>query len=366
MNPIDELRRYGQSLWLDYISRGMIRSGELKRLIEQAGITGLTSNPTLFERAIDETHDYDDALGRLAADHHLDARAVYESLSVEDVRAAADVLRSVYKRTGGADGYASIEVSPHLAHDSNGTVAEASRLWREIDRPNVMVKIPATREGVPAIEDALASGININITLIFSMRQYEAVAGAFLRGIERASSPARIASVASVFVSRIDTAVDRELEKIGTSEALGLRGRAAIANARLIYRRFREIFDSPRFAGLRARQVHAPRVLWGSTGTKNPAYSDVMYVEELIGPNTINTVPPATLRAFQEHGRSRGASAAEGWTEAESLLQRVQTVGVDLEAVLDKLESEGVAAFRSSLDKLLATLDRKRSLTLHA
>ena len=365
MNPIDELRRYGQSLWLDYISRGMIRSGELKRLIEQAGITGLTSNPTLFERAIDETHDYDDALRRLDADSHLDARAVYESLSVEDVRAAADALRPVYKRTGGADGYASIEVSPYLAHDSSATVAEASRLWHEIDRPNVMVKIPATREGIPAIEEALASGININITLIFSMRQYEAVADAFLRGIERLSSPARSASVASVFVSRIDTAVDRELEKIGTPEALALRGRAAIANARLIYRRFREIFDSPRFAGLRMRQVHAQRVLWGSTGTKNPEYSDVMYVEELIGPDTINTVPPATLRAFQEHGRTRGASAAEGWTKAESILKQVNAVGVDLEAVLDQLESEGVAAFRRSLDKLLATLERKRSLTLH-
>ena len=365
MNPIDELRRCGQSLWLDYISRGMIRSGELKRLIEQAGITGLTSNPTLFERAIDETHDYDDALRRLDADPRIDARAVYESLSVEDVRAAADALRPVYKRTGGADGYASIEVSPYLARDSNGTVAEASRLWHELDRPNVMVKIPATREGIPAIEAALASGININITLIFSMRQYEAVADAFLRGIERLSSPTRSASVASVFVSRIDTAVDRELEKIGTPEALALRGRAAIANARLIYRRFREIFDSPRFAGLRMRQVHAQRVLWGSTRTRNPGYSDVMYVEELIGPDTINTVPPATLRAFQEHGRIRGASAAEGWPEAESTLQQVQAVGVDLEAVLDKLQSEGVAAFGRSLDKLLATLERKRGLTLH-
>jgi transaldolase len=229
-----------------------------------------------------------------------------------------------------------------------------------------MVKIPATREGIPAIEEALASGININITLIFSMRQYDAVAGAFLRGIERLSSPTRSASVASVFVSRIDTAVDRELEKIGTPEALALRGRAAIANARLIYRRFREIFDSPRFAGLRMRQVHAQRVLWGSTGTKNPGYSDVMYVEELIGPDTINTVPPATLRAFQEHGRIRGASAAEGWTEAESILKQVDAVGVDLEAVLDNLESEGVAAFRRSLDKLLTTLERKRSLTIHA
>ena len=365
MNPIDELRRYGQSLWLDYISRGMIRSGELQRLIEQAGITGLTSNPTLFERAIDETHDYDDALRRHDADPHLDARAIYESLSFEDVQAAADALRPVYERTGGADGYASIEVSPYLAHDPDGTVAEASRLWHEIDRPNVMVKIPATREGIPAIEAALASGININVTLIFSMRQYEAVAGAFLRGIERLSSPARSASVASVFISRIDTAVDRELEKIGTPEALALRGRAAIANARLIYRRFREIFDSPRFASLRMRQVHAQRVLWGSTGTKNPEYSDVMYVEELIGPNTINTVPPATLRAFQEHGRTRGASAAEGWTKAESILKQVNAVGVDLEAVLDQLESEGVAAFRRSLDKLLATLERRRSLTLH-
>jgi len=361
MNPIEELRHGGQSLWLDYISRGMIRSGELKRLIEQCGITGLTSNPTLFERAIDETHDYDSAIESPAAAHPA-VRAVYESLSVEDVRNACDLLKPVYAATGGADGYASIEVSPFLAHDSKGSVAEASRLWREIGRPNAMIKIPATEEGFPAITEALAGGININVTLIFSMRQYEAVVDAFLRGIERAANPVPFASVASVFVSRVDTAVDRELGNIGTADALALRGRAAIANARLIYRRFREIFSSARFTALHARGVRPQRVLWGSTGTKNPAYPDLMYVEELVAPETINTVPPATLRALQDHGKIRGATAAEGWAEAESALQRIRGAGVDFDALLDRLESEGVAAFGRSLDTLLERLDHKRSV----
>ena len=364
MNSVDELRHCGQSLWLDYISRGMIRSGELKSLIEQSGITGLTSNPTLFERAIDETHDYDDAFEALAA-AHLDARSIYESLSVEDVRNACDLLKPVYERTGGADGYASIEVSPFLAHDSKGSVTEAARLWHEIGRPNAMVKIPATEEGIPAIAEALAKGININVTLIFSMRQYDAVVDGFLRGIERAANPTHIASVASVFVSRIDTAVDRELEKIGTPDALGLRGRAAIANARLIYRRYREIFDSARFAGLRARRIRPQRVLWGSTATKNPAYSDLRYVEELVSPETINTVPPATFHALQDHGQIRGATATEGWAEAESVLKRIRALGVDFDARLERLESDGVAAFGRSLDKLLETLDHKRSVAAH-
>ncbi|MCC6368604.1 MAG: transaldolase [Bryobacterales bacterium] len=364
MNPIEELRRRGQSLWLDYISRGMIRSGELKRLIEQSGITGLTSNPTLFERAIDDSNDYHDALESLAA-AHLDARSIYEALSVEDVRNTCDLLKPVYEATGGADGFASIEVSPFLAHDSKGSVAEASRLWREISRPNLMVKIPATEEGIPAIADALAEGININVTLIFSMRQYEAVADAFLRGIERAANPAGLASVASVFVSRIDTAVDRELENIGTPDALALRGRAAIANARLIYRRFREICSSPRFAALHARRIRPQRVLWGSTGTKNKAYPDLMYVEELVAPETINTVPPATLHALQDHGRIRGVTASEGWAEAESVLRRIRSVGVDFDALLDRLEADGVAAFGRSLDKLLERIDHKRSVAAH-
>lgn len=364
MNPVEGVRQAGQSLWLDYISRGLIRSGGLKRLIEQSGITGLTSNPTIFERAIDETNDYSDALERLAATQ-LDARSVYESLSVEDVRDACDLLKPVHENTGGADGYASIEVSPCLAHDSKGTVDEATRLWREIGRPNLMVKIPATNEGIPAIADSLARGININVTLIFSMRQYDAVVNAFLDGIGRAANPLQLASVASVFVSRVDTAVDRELEKIGTPAALALRGRAAIANARLIYRRFHETFTSSRFAALHDRGIRPQRVLWGSTGTKNPAYRDLMYVEELVAPETINTLPPATLRALEDHGRIRGATASEGWTEAESALQGIRGVGVNFDALLDKLESDGVASFSRSLEKLLKTIDHKRSIAAH-
>jgi len=257
-------------------------------------------------------------------------------------------------------------VSPFLAHDSKGTVVEAARLWHEIGRPNAMVKIPATKEGSPAIEEALAEGININITLIFSMRQYNAVVDAFFRGVERAPNPAGLASVASVFVSRLDTAVDHELENIGTPEALALQGKAAIANARLIYRRFREIFDSPRFTSLRARRIRPQRVLWGSTGAKNPAYPDLTYVEELIGPDTINTVPPKTLHALQDHGRIRGATVTDGWAEAESVLQRIRTFGVDFDAVLERLESEGVSAFGRSLEKLIETLDHKRPVAVHS
>lgn len=365
MKPVEQVRRHGQSLWLDYISRGMIRGGGFKRLIDGSGITGLTSNPAIFERAIDETHDYDQAIESLVA-LHLDSRAIYESLSVEDVRGACRLLQPVYERTGGADGYASIEVSPSLAHDAKTTIAEAARLWREVGRPNVMVKIPATSEGITAIEESLAAGVNINITLIFSMRQYNAVADAFLRGAARAANPASLASVASVFVSRIDTAVDRELEKIATPTALALRGKAAIANARLIYRRFREIVDSPAFAALRARHVRPQRVLWASTGTKNPAYGDLMYVEELVGPDTINTVPPATLHALEDHGRIRGATASQGWAEAESHLEQLRALGLDFDSILDQLEAAGVGAFGHSIDKLVEALDRKRAVAVHS
>jgi transaldolase len=290
-------------------------------MVEEDGLTGVTTNPTLFEKAIDGSHDYDEAFERLlAADTHIDAQTLYERLSVEDVQMAADVLRPVYDHFRGRDGFVSIEVSPYLAHDTQATIVEAQRLWNEVRRPNLMVKIPATQEGIPAIDALLSRGINVNITLIFSRRQYEAVMRAFLSGIENAPDPTRTVSVASVFVSRIDTIVDSLLERAGSPEALGLRGKIGIANAKLIYREFKSVFYSARFAGLRLRHVPVQRVLWGSTAAKNPAYSDVLYVEELIGPDTINTVPPATLNAFQDHGYVRGPTLEEEVTEAEAAL----------------------------------------------
>jgi transaldolase len=360
VTPFKQLGHYGQSIWLDHISRQIIYSGRLKRMVEEDGLTGVTTNPTLFEKAIDGSHDYDDAFERLlAADTHIDAQTLYERLSVEDVQMAADVLRPVYDHTRGRDGFVSIEVSPYLARDTQASIVEAQRLWDEVRRPNLMVKIPATEEGIPAIDALLASGINVNITLIFSRRQYEAVMRAFLSGIENAPDPTRTVSVASVFVSRLDTIVDSLLQQEGSPEALGLRGKIGIANAKLIYREFKSVFYSARFAGLRLRRVPVQRVLWGSTGAKNPAYSDVLYVEELIGPDTINTVPPATLDAFQDHGYVRGPTLEEEVTEAEAALHLLSTLGIDLNAVAEKLQADGVAAFAVSMDKLLATINQK-------
>jgi transaldolase len=355
-----QLGHYGQSIWLDYISRQIIYSGELKRMVEEDGLTGVTTNPTLFEKAIDGSHAYDRAFEHLlAVDSRIDAQTLYERLSIEDVQMAADVLRPVYDHTKGRDGFVSIEVSPYLAHDTQATIVEVQRLWNEVSRPNLMVKIPATEAGIPAIDALLASGINVNITLIFSRRQYEAVMRAFLSGIENAPDPTRTVSVASVFVSRIDTIVDSLLEQAGSPEALGLRGKIGIANAKLIYREFKSVFYSARFAGLRLRRVPVQRVLWGSTGAKNPAYSDVLYVEELIGPDTINTVPPATLYAFQDHGYVRGPTLEEEVTEAEAALKLLSTLGIDLNAIAEKLQADGVVAFAASMDKVLATINQK-------
>lgn len=363
MKPSEQLRHYGQSIWLDYISRQMIRNGELKRMIEEDGLTGVTTNPTLFEKAIDDGHDYDEAFERLlTADPHIEPQTLYERLSVEDVQMAADILRPVHEHTKGRDGFVSIEVSPYLAHDTERSIVEARRLWKEVNRPNLMVKIPATTESVPTIEALLADGINVNITLIFSRKHYDAVMRAFLSGIERAPDPTRTASVASVFVSRVDTMVDRVLEQAGSPEALGLRGKIGIANAKLIYREFKDVFYSARFAGQRLRRIRVQRVLWGSTGTKNPVYSDVLYVEELIGPDTINTVPPTTLRAFQDHGYVRGPTLEEEVAEAKAALHRLASLGIDLDAITEKLQADGVAAFAASMDKLLATIDKKSKM----
>src|SRR5512142_1567687 len=361
MNSLKELQQQGQSLWLDYIRRNLIRSGELERLVREDGIRGVTSNPTIFDKAIAGSTDYDEALrGLLAEEANADDGQLYERLAIEDIQMAADVLRTVYDETAGCDGYVSLEVSPHLAHDTAATIQEAKRLRETVGRPNLMIKVPATEEGIPAVEELIAGGVNVNITLMFSMRHYEAVARAYLRGLERCKAPDKVASVASFFVSRVDTLVDKTLEQLGTPEAEALRGKIAIANSKVVYRRFEEIFHGEGFAALKHRGAKVQRPLWASTGTKNPAYSDVLYVEQLVGPETVNTVPPDTLHAFRDHGRAAGATVKENLEQAERALAALQGLGIDLDGIAEKLQKDGVAAFAASFDQLMGALGKKR------
>lgn len=361
MNRLKELCHFGQSIWLDYVQRSLITSDELRRMVEEDGISGLTSNPTIFEKAIAGSKDYDERLQLIFNDNpRAEPRLLYELLAIEDIQMAADVLRPVYDQTGGADGLVSFEASPHLARDTQATLHEARRLWKAVARPNVMIKVPATPEGIPAVESLIAEGININITLMFSLNHYEAVAQAYLRGLGRCAVPQRVASVASFFVSRVDTVVDRALETIGTPTALALRGKIAIANSKLVYRRFQEIFYGEPFRSLSRKGARVQRPLWASTGTKNPQYSDVLYVEGLIGPDTVNTLPPATLDSFRDHGRATRATVKDGWAEAELSLAELKKVGIELEAITEKLQVDGVTAFATSYDQLLAALEAKR------
>ncbi len=365
MTGLADLLAQGQSPWLDYIRRSLLTSGELARMVQQDGITGVTINPTIFEKAIAGSHDYDDALrDLLARDPELTPAELYERLAVEDVRGAADVLRPVYDRTEGRDGFVSLEVAPGLAHDTPGTVAEARRLWAEVGRPNLFIKVPGTAEGVPAIEQLIADGINVNVTLLFSLDQYAAVAAAYLRGVARAPAPGRVASVASVFVSRIDTAVDRALAAIGGPAAASLEGTIGIANCRVVYARFRELFEGPAFAPLAQRGVRPQRVLWASTSTKNARYRDTMYVEELVGPETIDTIPPATLTAFEDHGTVRGNTLSPGLADARERLARAASLGIDLAKVTAELQTEGVGLFADSYGSLLRSLAEKKEALL--
>lgn len=369
MNPLKELRELGQSVWLDYIRRDLIRSGELKRLVEEDGIRGVTSNPTIFEKAITGSIDYDDALrALLAKDPKTDVGKLYERLAIEDIQMAADVLRAVYDNTGGADGYVSFEVSPHLAHDTQATISEAKRLRAAVDRPNVMIKVPATPEGIPAIEALIAEGVNVNITLMFSMSHYEAVARAYIRGLERCTNPARVASVASFFVSRVDTMVDRALETLATAQARAktLLGKIAIANSKMVYHRFLEIFHGEGFVALRQRGTRVQRPLWASTSTKNPAYSDVLYVENLIGAETVNTMPPETLHAFKDHGQVPGETVRDSLDDAAAALGWLKALGINFETITEKLQQDGVAAFAASFDQLLEALEKKRTAMVGA
>ncbi|NIN01484.1 MAG: transaldolase, partial [candidate division Zixibacteria bacterium] len=359
MNSIQEAQSLGQSIWLDFINRGLISSGRLKQLVDD-GLSGMTSNPTIFHKSITKGTDYDAsirAIVKLTPD--IDTKGLYDRLVIEDIQMAADVFRPVYDQSDGLNGLVSLEPPPEYAYDAEATVAEVRRLWGMVDRPNVMMKVPATPQGIPAIETLIREGVNVNITLMFSMKHYEAVSHAYIRGIAQNPNPGQVASVASFFVSRVDTYVDRDLERIGTEEALALRGRVAIANSKLVYRRFREIFFGGEFAAQRKRGARVQRVLWGSTSTKNPAYADLLYVEGLMGAETVNTVPVETLDAFCDHGRAR-STLGEGMEEAEQLLAKLEKVGVNLDAVTEQLQEDGVKAFADSYDQLMAALEEKR------
>ena len=367
-NPIRETQKLGQSIWYDNVRRGLLTSGELAQLIK-TGITGLTSNPTIFEKAISGSSDYDEALLALALEGRSSEES-FEAMALEDIRDVADLLRPVYDATNGIDGYASLEVSPTLAHDTDGTVAEALRLFAELDRPNVMVKVPATPEGIPAVEQLIGHGVNINVTLLFNLDAYRLVREAYTAGLEHlvetGGDPSKVASVASFFVSRVDSAVDALLEsKIqnGESGFEHLLGKAAIANAALAYRDFQETVAGERFASLQAKGAQVQRPLWASTGTKNPAYSDVLYIESLIGPDTVNTTPPATLVNFMDHGNAK-PTLVDSIAEAEQIMADLAAAGINITEVTDKLLVDGVNSFADSYNTLIANVEEKKARLL--
>jgi transaldolase/glucose-6-phosphate isomerase len=371
-NPLVKLHSFGQSVWLDYIRRQMIASGELKRLIDEDQLRGMTSNPAIFEKAIGGSQDYDEAILAMAQKGK-DIEEIYQAVTVEDVQRAADLFRPIYDQLDGGDGFVSLEVNPHLAHDTHGTIVEARRLWQALNRPNVFIKVPATREGLPAIKELIGEGINVNVTLLFGLPRYQEVAEAYLAGLEARAgtgqSIRRVASVASFFLSRIDVLLDPRLEKIaaaGGSPAKGaeaLLGEVAIASAKVAYSIYQEIFQRARFTALAQKGARPQRLLWASTSTKNPKYSDVKYVEPLIGPDTINTMPVETVAAYRDHGKP-APRLAEGPDRAASLLQRLPELGIDLNAVTQTLEDEGVEKFNQPYDQLMCTLEGKRRQAL--
>jgi transaldolase len=369
-NPLLELNALGQSVWLDDIDRGDLLSGRFGRLIDEDGLAGATGNPTIFENSITHDTTYDEQIQQLIRERK-SAQEIYEALAITDEQRVAGLLHPLYEQTGGQDGFVSIEVSPYLAHDTGKTLAEVRRFWHTINRPNLMVKIPSTPEGLPAIRQALTEGININITLMFSLDNYREVAEAYLSALEERLAAgkdiSRIASVASFFVSRVDVLVDQLLEdKIkltGTSaeqqKLKSLQGKAAIANARLAYQAFKQLFGAPRFEALRQHGARVQRPLWASTGTKNPAYRDVLYVEELIGPNTVNTMPLKTLESFRDHGRVR-LSVEEDIPQSQAVLSSLEAAGINYQQVTSQLQKEGVRKFIDSFDKLFQCIESKR------
>jgi transaldolase/glucose-6-phosphate isomerase len=368
-NPLKDLLQYGQSVWLDYIRRDLLTSGELKRLIDEDGLRGMTSNPAIFEKAIADSTLYRDILQSLKSRTDLDAKGRYEVLAIRDIQDAADFLRPVYDSSKRRDGYVSLEVSPYLARDTEGTLAEARRLWKTVGRENVMIKVPGTAEGIPAFQQLISEGININVTLLFSQEVYKRVAEAYIAGLEQLSARggdvSKIASVASFFISRIDSSVDaivgehlkaskdpREQEQLKN-----ILGKVAIANGKQTYVSYQKIFSGDRWKALAAKGAQTQRVLWASTSTKNPNYRDVLYVEELIGPDTVNTIPPATLDAFRDHGRPR-PSLTEEVESANRTMETVHKVGISMKQVTDKLTDDGVRLFAEAFDKLLKAVEK--------
>ncbi|MEA2681551.1 MAG: transaldolase / glucose-6-phosphate isomerase [Candidatus Binataceae bacterium] len=369
-NPLRRLKDFGQSVWLDYIRRDLLSSPEFRRMIDEDGLDGMTSNPTIFDKAIDGSKDYDAQLKELVrANKGIDD--IYEALTTTDIKAAADKLRPIYDSSEGRTGYVSYEVSPLLAHNTDGTVAAAHRYFKMIDRPNLMIKVPSTPAGIPAIEQLISEGRCINVTLMFCRKHYDDVANAYIRGLERraqAGQPLdRIASVASVFVSRVDTLIDKMIDtklKANPNEAsASLRGTAAVANAKLIYQRFVELFHSDRFKPLAAKGARVQRPLWASTGTKDPKYSDIKYVQELIGPDTVDTMPPATMDAYRDHGDPR-LTLTEGVDKAHEIQKHFAAVGIDFNEVGETLQKEGVESFAKSFEDLIGVIKKRRDTVL--
>jgi transaldolase / glucose-6-phosphate isomerase len=369
-NPLKELLTYGQSVWLDYIRRDLFTTGELQRLVTEDGLRGMTSNPTIFEKAIAGSKDYDAQLKELAVRKDLDAKGVFEQLAIKDIQSATEVLRPVYDESNKHDGYVSLEVSPTLAHKTRESVEEARRLWKAVGRPNTMIKVPGTEEGIPAFRQLISEGININVTLLFAQDVYERVAWAYVEGLEaRVKSGgdiSSIASVASFFVSRIDSSIDKTIDAALKDSKLAadrqallksLQGKVAIANAKLAYQAYKKIFSGPRWEALAAKGAQVQRVLWASTSTKNPAYRDVLYVEELIGKDTVDTIPPATLDAFRNHGKVR-ASLEENVTDAQQTMKNLERTGISMKQVTDELTDDGVMQFEDAFAKLLAAVEK--------
>ena len=364
---LHQLSELGQSVWIDSLSREWLRTGELQRLMDEDAFVGVTSNPTIFQKAMAEGDWYDEQLRQVLAETD-DHTEVFFRLAFDDIREACDLMKQVWDVSKGQDGYVSLEVDPNLAHDTQGTIEQAQRFHDEIRRDNLYVKIPATEAGLPAIEEMIARGKSINVTLIFSLERYAAVAEAYVRGLERfvetGGDPTKVTSVASFFVSRVDTEADRRLEELGGHDEL--KGKLAIANAKLAYRRYKEIFSGERWDALVPRGASAQRCLWASTSTKNPEYRDVMYVEELLGPQTVNTMPKETIDAFQDHGEVRGATIEEGLDEAEAVFAELATAGVDYDDVSRVLEEEGVQKFADSFGELIEGIASKRGQLVSA
>ena len=363
-NALKKMSDLGQSLWYDNIERRLLEEGELARMVAEDHIVGVTSNPTIFQKAISGSNAYDAQIAEIVASNPtIPVKELYESLAIDDIQAATAVLQPVYERTNGADGYVSLEVSPTLARDTDGTIEEAKRLFEAVNRPNLMIKIPATPAGLPAITQVIGSGINVNVTLMFSLQNYIDVANAYIAGLEQIDAAGgdltQVASVASFFVSRVDSLLDDMLAENGSEAALALQGKLAIANAKAAYRKFQEIFGSERFQKLAEKGARMQRPLWASTSTKNPAYRDVLYAEELIGPHTVDTLPPATLDALRDHGQIR-PSLNEGLVEAGPLLTKLQALNINYDAATQKLQDDGVVSFANSFKELLDTLEAKR------